>query len=211
MAAKRRRVTPPEALEQSQTPAPAVIEVPPAPTPPPPEAAATEPQATTPEAAAPVVGTGAPIPPDTAKLALEIAFGIVAAATGEPEIWRATDEELDPLAPAVARQLSRIPLVKAIGPDNSELVVVVAGVGTMTLRRLNEYAAKVQQRRDARNSRARTTAEPISRGSAPLEQAEPRASGGNGEAAAATEGDARWHVGAPFGGATHGGAGPRRV
>lgn len=212
--AKAKRVTPDRALEQAAAPAPAEIEVPPAPEAPPLEA----PPTSAGEIAAPAApGTGALVPTDTAKLALEIAFGIVAAMTGAPEIWKTTDDELDPLAPAVARQLSRIPLVKAIGPDNSELVIVVAGVGTMTLRRLNEYARKVQDERAARPARTRSD---IASAGAPARAGSPLAAAdaatppapANGETAFATEGGPpRLHVGASFGGATQGGAGPRRM
>lgn len=84
--------------------------------------------------------------PEIAQMLLTTAFGVAAVATGEPDIWQAHDEEIEPIAPALGRQLARIPIVRMIGPDNTEAGIVVLGIGVMVTRRLNEHASRKQQR-----------------------------------------------------------------
>jgi hypothetical protein len=96
--------------------------------------------------------------PEVTAMLLETAFGVAAVATGEPEIWRATDDEIRPLAPGLGRQLSRIPVVRAVGPDNTELGIVVLGLGVMVTRRLNETAEKIQHERRAKAAATRAAA-----------------------------------------------------
>lgn len=85
---------------------------------------------------------------------LTTAFGVASVVTGEPDIWQAHDEEIEPIAPALGRQLARIPVVRMIGPDNTEAGIVVLGLGVMVTRRLNEHADRKQKRAAA----ARATA-----------------------------------------------------
>ncbi len=96
--------------------------------------------------------------PEVTAMLVEVAFGVAAVATGEPEIWQVSDDEIKPLAPGIGRQLSRIPVVRAIGPDNTELGIVVLGLGVMVTRRLNETAAKKQAEREEGKRPARSTA-----------------------------------------------------
>jgi hypothetical protein len=82
--------------------------------------------------------------PEISLMIMSTAFGVAAVVTGEPDIYQADDDELEPLAPAMGRQLARIPVVKAIGPDNTELGVLVLGLGYIGTRMLNEHARKRQ-------------------------------------------------------------------
>ncbi len=111
--------------------------------------------------AAPVAGTPPPLEdvarakleevfsPEISAMILETAFGVAAVATGEPDIWQATDDEIEPLAPGLGRQLARIPVIRMIGPDNTEGGIVLLGIGVMVTRRLNEHAEKRQRERAA--------------------------------------------------------------
>ena len=93
--------------------------------------------------------------PEVSLMVMSTAFGVAAVATGEPDIYTASDEELEPLAPAFGRQISRIPIVKAAGPDNTELGVLILGLGFIVTRMLNEHARK----RQAAAAAARATPE----------------------------------------------------
>lgn len=93
--------------------------------------------------------------PEISAMILEAAFGVAAVVTGEPQIWQASDEEIEPLAPGLGRQLARIPIVRMIGPDNTEGGIVLLGIGVMITRRLNEHAELKQSRaRAAREAAA---------------------------------------------------------
>jgi hypothetical protein len=82
--------------------------------------------------------------PEVSLMVMSTAFGVATAVTGEPDIYTASDDELEPLAPAFGRQISRIPIVKAAGPDNTELGILVLGLGFIVTRMLNEHARKRQ-------------------------------------------------------------------
>lgn len=97
--------------------------------------------------------------PEVATMLARIAFDVAGIATGRPEIYRATDDELEPLALPLAHQLQRIPVVRAIGPDNTELAIVTVGLGVMVTRRLNEHAA-AKQREAAAAGRAPARSSP---------------------------------------------------
>lgn len=84
--------------------------------------------------------------PEVSAMLMHTAFGVASVVTGEPDIWQATDDEVDPLAPALGRQLARIPVIRMIGPDNTEGGVVLLGIGVMVTRRLNEHAERKQRR-----------------------------------------------------------------
>lgn len=127
----------------------------------PPVAATEPPRSSSPEDAPTAPATSAPAAPleDQARANLErvfspeisamlvhTAFGVASVVTGEPDIWQATDDEVDPLAPAIGRQLARIPVIRMIGPDNTEGGIVILGIGVMVTRRLNEHAARKQKR-----------------------------------------------------------------
>ncbi len=118
------------------------------------------PRLSSPEGAATAAATSPPAPledqarakleqvfsPEISAMLVHTAFGVASVVTGEPDIWQATDEEVDPLAPAIGRQLARIPVIRMIGPDNTEGGIVILGIGVMVTRRLNEHAARKQQR-----------------------------------------------------------------
>lgn len=108
-----------------------------------------------------------PFTPEVAEMLTKVAFDLAGAATGRPQIWKADDEEIRPIAPLIAHQLARIPIVRAIGPDNTELTIVVAGLGVMVTKRLNQHADAVQQERQAKIHQLRTGERPRPRDVAP--------------------------------------------
>lgn len=108
-----------------------------------------------------------PFTPEVAEMLTRVAFDIAGAATGRPQIWKADDEEIRPLAPLIAHQLARIPIVRAIGPDNTELTIVTVGLGVMVTKRLNQHADAVQQERQAKIHQLRTGERPRPRDVSP--------------------------------------------
>lgn len=127
---------------------------------PPPAPAPSEPPAEEPAAATPpasgvevVEVTGTPFTPEVVKMFTNIVFDTVGVVTGKPHIWKLDEDELEPLAKPIGHQLSRIPLVRALGPDNTELVICVMGLGVVVTKRLNEHADEVQQERDEKARR----------------------------------------------------------
>lgn len=118
-----------------------------------------------------------PFTPEIVEQFVGIAFDLVGAATGRPNIWKLDPEEIKPISGAMGRQLGRIPIIRAIGPDNTELMIVAAGLGVIVTKRLNEHADEVQQERQAKAQQLR--AEPAragdiaSRSSAPAAAAAP--------------------------------------
>lgn len=107
-----------------------------------PEPASTEPGAS-PAPTLEVVAT--PFTPEVVKMFTNIIFDTVGVVTGKPHIWKLDEDELAPLATPIGHQLSRIPLVRALGPDNTELVICVTGIGVIVTKRLNEHADEVQR------------------------------------------------------------------
>jgi hypothetical protein len=119
--------------------------------------------------------------PEIAAMLVTAAFGVAAVATGEPDIWQASEEEIEPLAPAIGRQLARIPIVRAIGPDNTEAGIVVLGIGVMVTRRLNEHARKRQTEANAERAALEASGE---RTAEPTDLATARAARARGSAPA---------------------------
>lgn len=128
-----------------------VVTPPPPPEPTPePEPAAADPAIAKPEV---VEVTGTPFTPDVVKMFTNIAFDAVGVVTGKPHIWKLDPEELDPLVGPMGHQLSRIPLVRALGPDNTELVIVTMGLGVIVTKRLNEHADENERERQEKARR----------------------------------------------------------
>jgi hypothetical protein len=118
--------------------------------------------------------------PEVSMMVMSTAFGVAAVVTGEPDIYTPSDDELEPLAPAFGRQISRIPIVKAAGPDNTELGILILGLGLIVTRMLNEHARKRQtanatasaspeQRREEIRATARRAPVPATGNAAELE------------------------------------------
>lgn len=156
----------------------AEVVVPPPPPAPEPEPASEVAPTADPAKAEVVEVTEGVFSPEVTKMLANIAFDTVGVVTGKPHIWKLDDEEIEPLAKPIGHQLSRIPLVKAIGPDNTELAVVVLGMGVIVTKRLNAHADENQREAQEKARRLAAGEAPtrrdIARSSAPPAPAEQR-------------------------------------
>lgn len=153
-----------------------------------------EPAAAAPEtkpAASEVQLAPTPFSPAVTKMLANIAFDTVGVVTGKPHIWKLDDEEIEPLTEGIGHQLARIPLVKAIGPDNTELAVVVLGMGVIVTKRLNEHAEENERERQEKARRLAAGGGDI----APSTRTAPAAAAPSGGGEFASEMPAGLHVG----------------
>ena len=109
--------------------------------------------AASPASTATIEITAQPFTPEIVEQFAGIAFDLVGAVTGRPQIWKLDPDEIKPIAPAIGHQLGRIPIIRAIGPDNTEMMIVAAGLGIIVTKRLNEHADQTQRERETEQQR----------------------------------------------------------
>jgi hypothetical protein len=149
-----------------------------------------------PEAGAEIISTGEPgaATDDTKKTeeptltldpktCVQLTKGVFALASlfTKQEHWKISDEEIEPIAEPMARQLQRIPIIAALGQNAADLIILGSTLGTLVFlrvqetQRLNaEEVARLRARDNVRDMRPGETRETFRSGEQFQEVREPR-------------------------------------
>ncbi len=114
--------------------------------------------------APPGSATGEPAPggealvldPKTVTQILKGAFDLVSIVTHEDH-WKVEDDEVDNVAEPLCRQLQRIPIIRAIGQDAADLIIIGSTLGALLYFRIRESAELRRAKQEARMAHMRPT------------------------------------------------------
>lgn len=74
------------------------------------------------------------------KTCVQLTKGVFALASlfTKQEHWKVSDEEIEPIAEPMARQLQRIPIIAALGQNAADLIILGSTLGTLVFLRIQE-------------------------------------------------------------------------